>query len=811
MKIGLNHWLQPGGALITPQGLVDFVDQGVWSADDRILAFCTQASGGLVDLIFHGKQPQSANAFLLRQPTGALRLSLILEAGSHPEIIQHRFQSVTIMPYGWENHFRHKGLNIHSSLCAQGSSLVWQVQVSNMGSEAVAVTPTLTLESDALSLEVNGRRTWNGPETWQGSLRLTAHDQLQTRTWINTPGFKDFFIDAKTILLLSTSDPLPRIEGLSLNLASEKIPPGGQGRVNYFFIICGSSEEQVARELDRLRAAPEHCGQEQSIRYAARAKAHPTIQVDGFPFAAAVFDLAPLYAEAASVTGTGALRSSSGGYYFVWGWDALMGGHELTRWGDPQAARQLLDFMATHRAPDGSIPHRFDNDLQPLQVTGYGFTSLLFISLLYQYYSETLDIETLTRFYPVARQIFETLASNADERGFYHSLGMYPDAPLKLGRTPQSYVSYEIGFWYCACRMMEILAFLQGEVATTQIAARLAEHLESSYLYAFYDPSRGFLIDCIAGPAGESNGTYPRYALFPLHNAFGARLFRPVIPDISQFIEHELFKPDGIRMVPDWDPHTGTETVTGDCWFLHFDLYCLKAFRRAGDGAAIERWLRLAEAYFSKRCSIPELQMMDSSAVFPPDWHGAVGQIWQLFVMSGWTRGLLEGVLGLETDIGGLTYIPCPSSLPIRLGKYPFRGGTWKVDVSGEGSWVVRLTVDGKILEGSMKVPIEFYTLGDHHLEILRTALPPAAPCLLEATGAAVIESTLEERRLVIRLQAFNHVNLVFYTPFLPQVLMNGDPFQVDWNPESGITASDIVLQGIQELVVEKKPSPNQL
>jgi hypothetical protein len=803
MKIGRNCWLRRGGALFTPNGLDGLVEHGVWSADDRILAFCTQASGGLAALIFHGKQPQSANASLLRHPAGALKLSLILEAEGHQEIIPHRFQRVTIMPYGWENDFRQKGLSIHSSLCAQGSSLVWQVQVSNKRPDAVSITPFLTLDSGALSTQVNGCRTWKGPEPWQGGLRLTAHDQLQTSAWINTPGFKDVFIDAETLLLLAASDPHRRVEGPALTLSTETLPAGAQGRANHFFIICGSSELQVGLELDRLRAAPDNPGREQSRRYAARAAAHPVLKVDGFPFAAAAYDLSPLYAEAARVGQAGAFRSSSGGYYFVWGWDSLMGGHELARWGDPQAARQLLDFIATHRAPDGSIPHRFDNDLQPLQVTGFGFTSLLFISLLYSYYSETLDRDTLDRAYPVARQIFEALASNSDERGFYPSLGMYPDAPLKLGRTPQSNVAYEIGFWYCACRMMEVLANLKGEASLAQSAVRLAEHLGASYLKAFFDPERGFIVDCISGQAGTSNGTYPRYALFPLHNAFGGSLFRPAIKDISRFIQQEHFRPDGIRMVPGWDPHAGTETVTGDCWFLHFDLYCLKAFRRAGDGAAIERWLRLADAYFSRCCAIPELQMMAPTGDTVANWHGAVGQLWQLFAMSGWTRGLLEGVLGLETDIGGLTYIPCPLSVPIRLRKFPFRGGTWNVDVTGEGAWVGRLAVDGQPLQGSLKVPEAFYTQGDHCLEVVRTVQPLPAPCLLEATGAAVLESTLEGSRLAFQLQACSQVNLVFYSPSPPQVLINGKPGRAGWKPETGIGILDITIQGVQELVIE--------
>jgi hypothetical protein len=802
MKINRACFLRQEGVIFTRSGLSPFVEGGIWSADDRILVFCNQESGGLSALIYHGKQPQSANAYLLRLPGGALKLSLLVEAGDRHEIIPHRFQHVSVWPYGWKNEFQSRGLTVHSWLCVQGGSLVWQVQVSNRREVAVSIAPRLALDPLALSTQVNGCRVWTGPETWHGGLRLKAHDQLQTSTWINTPGFKDVFINAETILLISTSDLHYSVAGLALNLAFEKILPGSEGRANDFLVVCGSSEEQVTRDLDRLSAAPDRSWQEQSTRYISRSTDHPVIQVRGFPFAAAVYDLAPLYAEAASVTGTGALRSSAGGYYFVWGWDSLMGGHELARWGDPQGARRLLDFMAAHRAPDGSIPHRFDNDLQPLQVTGFGFTSLLYISLLYQYYSETEDRELLDRAFPIACKIFEAISAISGESGFYPSLGMYPDAPLKLGRTDQSYVSYEIGFWYCVCRMMEILANLESEGEIAKSAARLAERIEVSFLKVFFDPERGFLVDSVSGQGWESNGTYPRYALFPLHNTFGACLLSPVIKDISRFIQQEFFGEDGIRMVPGWDPHAGTETVTSDCWFLHFDLYCLKAFRRAGDGAAIERWLRLAQVYFSKRCAIPELQMMSPTADLPGDWRGAVGQLWQLFAMSGWTRGLLEGVLGLESDIGGLTYIPCPLSIPMQLHKLPFRGGNWKVKVAGEGAWVGRLVVDGRLLRGSLKVPESFYTRGDHDLEVVRSTHVPSAPCLLEAVGAAVLKSTVICRRLIVRLRANNKVNLVLYSPMDPQVFMDGKAVLVDWNPQSAIGRMELTIQGVVELAI---------
>jgi hypothetical protein len=805
MKINQRVWLRKDGAVFHQEGFTDYPEQGVWSSDDRILAFWSQKSGGLDSLIYHGKQPQSANAFLLRNPSGALKVSWMVKTRDGCEVIPHRFKKTILYPFGWENTFFQNGIRIQSRLCVQGHTLILNSRCQNLREETVEITPILKLDPAALEKNVNGKRIWREDQSDKGSLCLVAHDQLQTSTWIKAPGFKDYLLDAETYILITSDDLDTRVEDWSLMLSNTEVPPYKWGRSVNFFILCGDSTPQIKDTLAHLRREPANPWKEQLTRSSTIAKNCPRLQISRFRFADAIYRLSPLYTEATKVNHSGALRSSAGGYYFVWGWDSLMAGHELNRYGDREGALHLLDFIANHRAEDGSIPHRFDNDLRPLQVVGFGFVSLLFISLLYQYYCETVDVETLNCYYPVALLIFNEIASSTDERGFFPCLGMYPDAPLKLGRTPQSNVSYEIGFWYCACRMMEILADRRGDCDTSRIAISIADRLYATFLDSFYDPILGFLVDSRGNPGNEANGTYPRYSLFPLHNAFGAWLLRPVLKNIGSFVKKELMKPDGIRMVPAWDPHSNSETVTGNCWFLHFDLYCLKAFRRIGDGLAVEKWLNLANAFFTKRCVIPELQTMVPNSTIPANWEGPTGQIWQLFAMSGWVRGLLEGVVGIETDIGGLTYFPCKLSSTIRMDRFPFRDGIWKILVNGNGSWVTLLKVDGEIILGSLKIPGEMVTPGEHTLEVERSMNPTGFPLLLEATGATVHHPKVENRRLTLWLEANNQVNIIFFCPFPPVVTMNGVEINGFWDPETNNGSFSWDVHGMWELVIGEK------
>lgn len=92
----------------------------------------------------------------------------------------------------------------------------------------VRVSPSLSLNPGAL----NGRRTWREPVIEAGSILLSARDQLQTRTWIDTPGLKDIYVDAETHILIAGESEQNVVRDLSIFLQPEDIAPGiGEGRV----------------------------------------------------------------------------------------------------------------------------------------------------------------------------------------------------------------------------------------------------------------------------------------------------------------------------------------------------------------------------------------------------------------------------------------------------------------------------------------------------------------------------------------------------------------------------------------------------
>jgi len=470
----------------------------------------------------------------------------------------------------------------------------------------------------------------------------------------------------------------------------------------------------------------------------------------GYPGLEAAFRLAPGQVEAAKVLGTGGIRASCGGDYFVWGWDSLVSGHEFYRWGDAQAMADMVRFFETHRAEDGSIPHRYDNDLNVLQATGYDFNTQIFISLVYHTFIQTQDRAWLAERYPLVRELFFRMAGQADERGMFACLGMYPDAPEKLGRTPAHTIAEEQGFWYSVCRMMERLARRLGDGDLAARAAEIGGRVGRNFLPVFFDPQAGFITDSVA-PGGALNGTTPLWALMAAHTPDGIELLRPRWRELADFVETRLMNERGVNMVPDDDPHYGTETVTSSCWFMHFDAYVLRLLRRAGRGAGILRWMEMADQLFWEYLCVPEL-VRTSAEWMRGGRHLQAGQRWQMFAAMGWYRGLVEGVVGVEYDAGGLTAIPADLPLDVELAGHHFGRSTWDVKVDGRGAWWAGVEVDGQPVHGTYKLPVDCTRGGHHVLRLARGDAAPALPVLLAAPGAAVMSAGYGESALRICL-----------------------------------------------------------
>ena len=801
-------------------GFQGATDPSAWISDDRILVCLSQASGGVSELLFHGPQPQAGNTYLLRDdaPTAvgqvtnlphALTWGLEVNTAAGWQRIPHRFDNATLHPHACETVVVEGDVSLATWTGLSDGALIIVTHVTNTGGAPIEARWTATLNANALWRRVHGSRDWRGPEFVANSvvttsvvppppelgvLRASARDRLHTLDWINVPGFADLHLDTLTHLwLLSTGAVAYTCDGShhTLTTLPFRLAPGERAEPRAFVCLCGGDEGEMAERATRLREQwPQRMAQQQA-RYSKVLDHAPRLSLPGFPGLETAFRLAPGHAEAAKVGDTGSIRASCGGDYFVWGWDSLVSGHEFYRWGDTQAMRDMARFFETHRAEDGSIPHRYDNQLGVLQATGYDFNTQLFISLVYHTFAQTGDAVWLADRYPLVREMFLRMAGQTDARGLFACLGMYPDAPEKLGRAPDHFIAEEQGFWYSVCRMMERTARQMGDGDTATRAHDIGRVVGQHFLPAFFDPQAGFLTDSI-GPDGARNGTYPLWALMAAHTPDGIELLHPHWQALADWIEARLMTANGINMAPDDDPHYGTETVTTSCWFMHFDVYVMRLLRRARRGAAIARWLDMAERLFGEYLCIPEL-VRTGAAWVQDGRHLEAGQRWQMFAAMGWYRALVEGVVGVEYDIGGLTALPADVALDTELRGHHFGQSIWDVTVRGRGDWWDSIVLNGRPILGSCKLPVDCRVEGRHDLHLTRSSATPTRPMLMAAPGAAVLDSGYTGEALHMTLAGSGPASVRLWSPNRIIVEWNG---RAMGEPARGDIRFDLDLRG---------------
>jgi hypothetical protein len=213
-------------------------------------------------------------------------------------------------------------------------------------------------------------------------------------------------------------------------------------------------------------------------------------------------------------------------------------------------------------------------------------------------------------------------------------------------------------------------------------------------------------------------------------------------------------------LLPAKDVRQGSEDALGS-WYPHWDIYLLKVLRRTGDADGIERWYRAAEIVLRRLGYVPEFIKLDGLTASPgPAWlhHGAVSN---LNCITGWYRGIIEGILGIETDPGGMSVIPLGLNTgDVTVRGLSFRHGTWDISVHNGGPHLEEIRVDGRPINGCMKVPAGFHDSGTHALAI-RYGMEPGQLRFREILNAEVLETSGSATSAAVRIRPKGIVDVV--------------------------------------------------
>jgi len=493
-------------------------------------------------------------------------------------------------------------------------------------------------------------------------------------------------------------------------------------------------------------------------------------------------------------------RACPGTYYWLWAWDNLVTAPAMLRWGDSAFVRRMANFINAHRDTDGAIPGRWSRQFEPLDSRGIGAMDFLFSELVLSLFSETKDQMIIRSNYTELVHAFHYLKSRCDENGLFPSFGMYPDIPYKMGRTEHFYVAIDQGAWYGFCRNLEKMALVIGDIPTANQVKEMAGKIEESFLSTFWNDEQEFICDSFDPAKKNQLQSFPVFSLLFLESPFGFQLLKHHVGKAAAFIENHLLGENGLKMTPSWDKNHDSEPAMSG-WYPHWDLPAIKLLAQAGKWSAIQKWLNLVEECYTQLGYCPEF--LSTKYQRPELWHHH-GATWNLNCAAGWYNALLYSIIGIDFDLGGITCHPTLIAPNASLKGLVFRNGKWNIMKSGEGDFISSLEIDGEKLIGSLKIPVRFYSDGEHLLKIHYQSDEPDFPILTELNGAELIEVEVGKNNLNYKIRGLGTTEVSFSSIEKPCLFLDGKPVSFHWSDHLKAGKMQLILKGEHQFIIQR-------
>lgn len=822
--------------------LSTLTDSGVWISDDRVNAFISSTCHGIGEIGYHGQQPVSRNSRLLSGENGVLQFFYRVD---NSELLPIVVDEIEWYPGG----IRIQNKIGDGKICIDVVAVERSIFLSSQCSIDQVIDFILCFNTDSLFRNVHGERIWQPPQIKDNHLYLSCHDRIILKDWIcrTGPYAGDFIIPEpwrRVIFkkqcrsgLATLDDVHPEYRDADIPLYDAKVfmRVGGSNFLidekngKYFFttrcnadqkssnFIVQFSDHELFKDennvvtLNEVQKTLRVSGlsnqndiitiidQQKSFYKEIQSKIPKLILTD-FPHIENFLSTVPGLVESCRVKDHGTTRANPGAYYWIWAWDNIVTSLEMTRWGDLENLRRVAQFINAHRDVNGLIPGRWTHSLLPLDTPIRGSMEFLFALLSYELALQTDDQTHLIDAYPFLVEHLQQVNSISDECGCFVNIGSYPDLPIHYGRTEQSIVAMEVAAHYSFCRLMENIALPLHDNATAQLSHDTATRIQSHFLHVFWDEQQKFIFDSFDAQSGERNESYPSFIFLFLQTPLGFSLLHHKINDAADFISKNLLSQNGIRLLPAWDQKKESESVT-NAWYPHWDIYMIKFLRRAGRANEIMQWLSAVEKTLIHLGYCPEFlsfEGFENDDENPWRFHGAVSN---LNCATGWYRALLEGVIGLEFDPGGMTVIPL--SLPIKeiqLTHLYDRGTIWDVMIKNEGEYLNEIRVDDQLIAGCLKIPYRFYDNGRHTLDLRYGVERQNGICIHTLINAQLLEIRNSMNELHTVINCLGTVDLSFFSPYQPELLVDGIHYSFQWNNDTNNGMVQLPLFGIHEI-----------
>ena len=805
-------------------------DKNIWICDNRVAALISEDAIKQID--YHGLQPVSRNARIFTNDDFVLKA--FIKIGSKPKK-QLKWKSLDWYPHQIEASFDVNSYSgtLHISIITQ-ALLVWLSFTDNIQNKDL-IKFEIVFNKKSITENVQGDRTYYLIDQSNDKLVYKINDKIVLNSWMKRKGaYKgDFMIPESWRRMVFKSNKvsgLAQYEDLKEEYKNDNLILYDEN----IFVIIGGNDFHKKEASDIITFQYEYNSRKPTINNCEPfciAFGNDLAQVEnmysetlnkGLKLAnkrekdyrtdyqnspeilnseknlELFFRLFPSIVKSAEITDLKMFRACASSYYWLWAWDSMVTANALSYCGMSEDQKKVINFIGLNRNYDGAIPMQWSRRLEPMDSKRFGTLDFLFANLIMRQFAVFNDKSTIRQYYPQMVYSFDKIYESCNNRGFFESIGMYPDLPLKLGRSEKSFVSMEVGSAYSYSIIMNQFAAIMNDTITVKKTEKLIDLMQKNFLSYFYNDKNDFIVDSMNADY-KINQTYALYSLLFIINSSSLSLIRPKLKEIGSFIENNLLHENGIALVPEWDKCRMNEDAMNS-WYPYWDHLALKIFRRLNNRLAIKKWFKIASECFEYFGYCPEfvsLNNLSKDRKLKWDKHGTP---WNLNCSAGWYQSIVESVFGFEEDIGGITYIPMsPLDKNMKLKNIVLKGVKCDIELSGSGEYVASFLINGNKLERCLKIPETFYLenklkIGIHHSD--------KEPSLLfkELNGAIVKSVIYNKQNILIDIESFGFLEIIFYAGEKAELRIDNKIQKYLWNETEKTGNLSLFLRGCHKL-----------
>lgn len=578
-----------------------------------------------------------------------------------------------------------------------------------------------------------------------------------------------------------------------------KSPAMQAGRTYSFIISLGNNKQVLLEKHKQLADSLSVYIEKQFSRYKAVAEKSPQL-ISSYTDLSNFISLAPMYHESLKIIDVpGAIRAKTSNYW-VWGWDGMTSNDATAYWGDTAHLRNMLWFYKNTANPESGIGHAFEYDMNLSSISSLPAQGM-YISLLHLYLANTTDTQTIKSLYPFARQIFNSIAATeVAGTGLCKGISLFPDFPEALHETGNDISGFNNTVFYCAARSMESLAAITGDDDQQSKTKAIIQRFEKNFIPLFFDRENNFIVSSVDATSLTKRNVYNSNAI-RWENNYCADLTKSIDSSALIFFRQHAVTPMGLREIPlssssyDMDAnqlHSGWP-ATGE--------YFIRLINSSNQRDLVEQWIKWV-SYWTKHLSCPEgiSNYIETDAPEFDRWTSQKGT-WQGYSIRGWYQAALHGVVGVGTDIGGITFYPY-SGEEMELKGLNYLGKKFDISMKGSGSYIASIVVDGDTLKGTAKLPVEMYRDKQNIFITINRTSTNQLSLVIESGNAIQIEKySWQQNKIVATVTGSGVCRLELKAKTKPTVKLAGKKINTIYN---GATKTAIVQIDMQPKTLYK-------